>query len=95
MDNDMRESIQKLLDKKEINPAVKNISAELTVASDELIHLLGIIRGSDKKIGLSSLSTVMSGLALVLTDNVDEALGALKKAREQIIQTEKEVNKEC
>ena len=81
-----------MIDRKETSPEVRDVSMKLTLASSELIELLNIIKQSNYKMAMFSLSTVISGLTLTLTDSVDEALGALKKAREQIIDTEKEVN---
>ncbi len=92
MDDDMKQGVRDMLNEMDIGPNVKDVSMRLALASDNLIELLTMMKRADKKAGLISLSTVISGLTLTLSDNVDEALGVLKKAREQIIETEKEVN---
>ena len=92
MDNEIKEGVKNRLGKMEIKPAVKDISMKLTMAADELINLLRVMQDNDPKMGLFLLSTVIAGMTLTLTDNVDEALGVLRKAREQIVDTEKEVN---
>ncbi len=93
MNDDMAKVVEESVRAMKINPKVEEVSMRITLASQELIVLLASIKESDVEAGRLSIATAICGIVLVLTDEVDEALGILNKAREQIIDTEKEVNK--
>ena len=92
MNEEMGEEIKKQVKGMNIQPEVEQASTAVTMASEPILRLLAMIRSHNIEEGRLAASIAISGLALTISDNTDEALGILSKAREQIIKTDKELN---
>jgi len=88
------DAIRKKCDSITPNPNVNALSLTMVLASQNLVLLIDTIKKQNKKKEAYLLmSTFISGFAMSLTDNIDEAISVLKKSKDMVIETEAEINK--
>ena len=92
MESEIREFLKKQIDKSNIDPASE---AELIDSLKPLFDYYINIRGKKgKELADKMLKTIISGLALTVTDNIDEAYTFLNEVKQMLIIFEKRLNEQ-
>jgi len=92
MEDYIKEGLKKMVDENKSNPKNMEIADMMANASREPLIFIANIKKQDKKLSWFMLATFVSGLVMTSTDTIDEAMDVIDKAKEQIVNTEKEIN---